>query len=356
MGNVLRVQIKYLLNYFYLGGIEMKKKILNQLIAAALVCGSLLTVGNLPANAETTLNGLKTENGHTYSYDNGVKDTNQWILFGDDKGSVWHYFDENGEMVKNKTILGPNNKTEVKIDENGVGEVNWEYGVNCNFDNGKCYYLNASGQKTGWVEDQGKIYYYNEKGEMLKDTTVKNQFGKEVKLNKDGVLVGEHGYDIIDGVEVTYDSSEAYKKSQKEWKQVGSDWTYNDGNQKKEHLAKGWEQINGVWFYFNDNGIMQKNTTIKDGKGNDCVLNADGALTNRAKPEDKDPEKTKGYSQKVIDGKTYFVDDNGVKKIGWVIYNGKWYYTNRDGVMQKDTAIIEGNNKYVLGSDGVWIR
>lgn len=337
----------------------MKKKLLNQLFAAALVCGSLLSVGNVSAYAADGIkNGLKTENGHTYSYDNDVKETNKWIWFYEGGKGVWHYFDENGEMAKNKTVIGPNHKTEVKIDENGVGQVNWEYGVDVKGEGEKLYYLNASGQKTGWVEEQGKMYYYNEKGEMLKNTTVKNQLGKEVKLNDKGVLVGEHGYDIIDGIEVTYDSSEAYKKSQKEWKQVGSDWTYNTGTEKKERLAHEWEQINGVWFYFNDKGIMQKNTTIKDYKGNENVLNADGALTNRTEPKYEYKEEGDGvaYSQKVIDGKTYFVNAKGENKIGWVMYNEKWYYTNKDGVMQKDTTIIEGAKKFVLDANGAWIN
>lgn len=320
----------------------MKNNFLNKLVAAALVCGSLLAVGNMPANAEE---GKKD-----------VKFTKAWVIEGNKDGSIWRYYDENGQIVKNKTVIGPNHKTEVKIDENGVGQVNWEYGVKYKFENEKCYYLNASGQKTGWVEDQGKMYYYNEKGEMQKDTTVKNQLGKEVKLNNKGVLVGEHGYDIIDGLEVTYDSSETYKKSQKEWKQVGSDWCYNYGDEKEEHLAKGWYQINGVWFYFNDKGIMQKNTTIKDEKGNENVLNADGALTNRAEPKDEVAEVT--YSQKVIDGKAYFVNTaTGEKKIGWVQdNNGNWYYCNKDGVVQKDTTIIDGDKKYVLDANGVWIN
>ena len=103
---------------------------------------------------------------------------------------------------------------------------------------------------------------------------------------------------------------------------------------------------------------MQKNTTIKDYKGNENILNADGALTNRIEPkyeyEEEADEVT--YSQKVIDGKTYFVDAKGEKKIGWVMYNAKWYYTNKDGVMQKDTALIEGDKKFVLGADGIWIQ
>lgn len=320
----------------------MKKKLLNQLFATALVCGSLLSVGNVSAYAA-----------------DGNKDATfkkKWVLEGNKNGFVWHYYDENGQIVKNKTIIGPNHKTEVKIDENGVGQVNWEYGVNHEYENEKSYYFNASGQKTGWVEYHGKMYYYNGKGEMQKNTTVKNQLGKEVKLNDKGVLVGEHGYELIDGIEVTYDSSESYKKSQKEWKQVGSDWTYNVGTEKEEQLAHDWEQINGVWFYFNDKGIMQKNTTIKDFKGNENVLNADGALTNRTEPKYDYEADEDSYSQKVIDGKTYIVDSKGEKQIGWVMYNDKWHYTNKDGVMQKDTTIIDGDKKYVLDANGAWIN
>ena len=46
---------------------------------------------------------------------------------------------------------------------------------------------------------------------------------------------------------------------------------------------------------------MQKNTTIKDYKGNENILNADGALTNRIEPkyeyEEEADEVT--YSQKL---------------------------------------------------------
>ncbi|WP_160689449.1 hypothetical protein [Clostridium sp. C2-6-12] len=323
----------------------MKKKILNQLIAAALVCGSLLSVGNVSAYAADQ----KKED---------VKFTKTWVAEGDKNGFVWHYYNENGQIAKNTTIIGPNHKTEVKIDENGVGQVDWEYGVKDKYEDGKFYYINALGQKTGWVKDnQGLMHYYNEKGEMLKNTTVKNQLGKEVKLNDKGVLVGENGYDILNGIEVTYDSSEAYKKSQKEWKQVGSDWTYHYADQSEDKLVHDWEQINGVWFYFNDKGIMQKSTTIKDYKGNENVLNADGALTGRTEPKYEYKENEENtYTQKVIDGKTYFEDAKGVKQIGWVMYDEKWYYTNKDGVMQKDTTIIEGDKKFVLDANGNWIN
>lgn len=336
----------------------MKKKILNQLIAAALVCGTVLAVGSTSANA-----AIKTENGKTYSYNELGQKATGWVL---DLGN-WYYFNENGEMQKNTTIkIGGN---DFKFDENGAmiskdgvqkGDSRFIYGNKIQDENGKRYYLNESGKKTGWVDVDAKTYYYNEKGEMQKDTTVKDINGKEVKLSKNGVVVGKNGYELIMGEEVTYDSSEAYKNSQKQgteqWKKVGNDWYYYFGNDDDmEMSANSWEQNNGVWYYFNDKGIMQKNTTVKDEKGNDCVLNADGALTNRSKPEMviEDPIPA---SLKVIDGKTYYMEADGTKYTGWEKIGDKWYYFAKDGVMQKNTTIIDNDIKYNLGADGAWIK
>lgn len=60
------------------------------------------------------------------------------------------------------------------------------------------------------------------------------------------------------------------------WVLDGGKWYYYDDN---------WEKINGFWYHFDKDGVMEKNTTIKDKVGNDCVLNADGVLTNREEPQ-----------------------------------------------------------------------
>ena len=49
-------------------------------------------------------------------------------------------------------------------------------------------------------------------------------------------------------------------------------------------IRKGWVLEEGKWYYYDENGQMEKNTTIKDEVGNDCVLNEDGVLTNREEP------------------------------------------------------------------------
>ena len=258
----------------------MKKKILNQLIAAVLVCGSLLAVGNIPANAEEkTEPGMKTENGQTYCY-------------------------------------------------------------------------NAMGKKVvnNWVNSSGKWYHFNDKGEMEKNTTAKDADGKDVQIGADGIGNLDDG---IKEEKITKDSSEAYKNSHKQWKKVVNDWYYYTGSNLETMLTDSWCPDNGIWYYFNDKGIMQKNATVKDEKGNDCVLNADGALTNRENPE------IDVLKWKQVDGNWYYMTRKGEKALGWTRdeTNGKWYYLNiKDGIMQKNTTIIDSNGKYVLGADGAWIK
>lgn len=276
----------------------MKKKILNQLIAAALVCGSVLAVGATPANAE-----MKTENGETYYYQESGKKVNGWVL---DQGK-WYYFNENGEMQKDKTIK----------------------------------------------DDNGKIYKFDVDGVLILD----EEALKKEDLELDKMNISGSKNIVNHNTKITYDSSEAYKKSHSEWQKKGDNWYYYEDDDMK---VSTWEKINGIWYYFNDKGIMQKNTTIKDGKGNDCILNADGALTNRSKPEidiSKSIDANKSYGWKQVGNDWYYINSNGDKVAGWVYTNdGKWYYCNKDGVMQKNTTIIEGDKKYVLDTNGVLIR
>lgn len=343
----------------------MKKKILNQLIAAALVCGSLLAVGNLPANAGVK-SGMVTENGQTYMYDELGQKITGWVDFS----GKWYYFNEKGEMQKNITLKIDDknykfNETGLASNEDGTQvsdgidaqarENIKRYGANINIKNGKMYYCNVDDKETGWVRDvDGKMYYYNEKGELQKNTTVKDLTGKEVKLNEKGVVVGEHGYDLVDGEEVTYDSSEAYKKSHKQWKKIGDDWYYYFGDQGTK-IVDSWQKDNGLFYYFDKDGKMQKNTTVKSNKGNDCTLNADGALINKTTPDITFED---DYSWKEVNGNWYYMTSTGDKEIGWVKDNttDKWYYCNKDGVMLKDTTIIDHDIKYVLGADGAWVQ
>ncbi len=55
---------------------------------------------------------------------------------------------------------------------------------------------------------------------------------------------------------------------------------------------------------------------------------------------------------KLIDGKWYFFDANGVMKTGWVKYNGTWYYLLADGAMAKSQWVLSWGTWFYLNEDG----
>ena len=50
-----------------------------------------------------------------------------------------------------------------------------------------------------------------------------------------------------------------------------------------------------------------------------------------------------------LEGQWYFFDENGYMKTGWIEWNGKKYYCNKAGVMQKNTTTPDG---YILDENG----
>ena len=51
-------------------------------------------------------------------------------------------------------------------------------------------------------------------------------------------------------------------------------------------------------------------------------------------------------------GTTYYLGVDGVMATGWQEIEGKWYYFNGSGAMQKNTTI----DGYTLGADGAWVN
>lgn len=164
--------------------------------------------------------------------------------------------------------------------------------------------------KARWVLDGGKWYYYDENGQMEKNTTITVD-GEQYNLGSDGAWI-ETAQQKKDREEraakyeakikaydakypLTNEYSEDYKKRDDRWTNKDGNWYYNskfnqlvndDYSEKaNKNIKDNWEKINGFWYHFDKDGVMEKNTTIKDKVGNDCVLNADGVLTNREEPQ-----------------------------------------------------------------------
>lgn len=98
----------------------------------------------------------------------------------------------------------------------------------------------------------------------------------------------------------------------------------------------GFQTIDGQDYYFNANGVMQKQTwIIVDGVT--YYASAEGALL-------KNCMFTKW-------GQTYVLDENGAMKTGFISFDGKDYYANEKGHLAKQTFFYVDGSKYYAKGD-----
>ena len=101
----------------------------------------------------------------------------------------------------------------------------------------------------------------------------------------------------------------------------------------KVPITRQWKQIDQKWYYFDEEGKMLKNTTF------------DGYAF--------DHEGVMGTNQwMTIQGERYYVTESGkYLKDTWKQFDGKWYYFDRAGRMQKNTLV----NGYLMGDNGALV-
>lgn len=113
-----------------------------------------------------------------------------------------------------------------------------------------------------------------------------------------------------------------------EWKQDNIGWWYSEGNS----WSIGWKEINGKLYYFEQDGYMAHDTTIDGYK-----LGSDGTWIESTQI---DPPQTSGD----------YKIGSGSFNSGWKLVDGKYYFFNDEGCMQKNTIV----DKYYLDENGAW--
>lgn len=124
------------------------------------------------------------------------------------------------------------------------------------------------------------------------------------------------------------------------WTQRGGDTYYYLPGRK---YATGWLNL-GVWYYFNDEGIMQTGWQKIDGET--YYLNDEGIMQTGWLQDDR--------------GKWFWLSASGAMKIGWhQAENGIWYYFAPSGEMQTGW-LYQDNNWYYLYESGAmctgWVK
>ena len=156
--------------------------------------------------AQPELDGLVTQNGKTYYYVDGIRQTGLHYING-----KAYIFDRNGVMQKSGWYEAEGDS--FYLNDNGAGVVScWRLG-----EDGKYRYLKADGSMAAneWVQDYGYWYYCKSDG-------------------------------------IRYESS---------WAQIGGKWYWFGGSGKM--MADGWLTLaDGNTYYFYADGHMAANTTI----------------------------------------------------------------------------------------------
>lgn len=295
----------------------MNKKRFGFALVLSLLLAFCISAAAFAAKAP---DGLVTEGGATYYYQNGVKKKGWQVI----EGKKYFFRKNNAQMVKGRFMV---NGMMYYFNTKGVcvkklQDAAWETDEKgIRFSDGMNKYL-----KNGWKTIQGKTYYFNKKGYAL--------VGMQV--------IGDNTY---------YFNSKGVRRTNK------------------------WIRVDGSKYYFGADGKMVRNAWVGD-----VYLGDDGKQIKDYVDETKDnPKKTGwvGYGRlwkyytkgrlvtgwKDIQGKRYYFQSTGYMKIGWYNDGQNYYFLNTTpgrgtiGVMATNFMRIDGKVYYffpkqVKDSDG----
>ena len=182
---------------------------------------------------------------------------------------------------------------------------------------------------TSWAEIDGSTYYFDENGIM--QTGFVTVDGSLYYFSEEGVLV--KGFFCVD------------------------DGTYY-GNLETGALAKRWTVIDGSKYYFNSTTGKMKVNCWYTTNGKTYFLDANGVVQTGIFSDGINLyyANEKGVKQSncwvTVGNKKYYCTEDGSLKIGWMTLDKKKYYFNENGVMKRGSTFVVNGNRYYAKSDG----
>ena len=310
----------------------------------------------------------KDTSNHLYYVSNGKTWGIGWL----NEDGNWYYFAETDETGLYYAVTGTNETIGGKLYHFNLDGTMASQGWGLHED-GSWYYAYASGElATGDVTIGGTAYHFDENGKMQSGVVVEDGICK--LYSEDGALLEtgkSQGWSLLDGnyyylsggailkdvsrclldgnwygFDITgkmrvntivdgrfYGSSGA---AQTGWFKIDGSWYY--ASPVTALLYKGFHVMNGVTYYFDQNGVMQIGEFVVDRKL--FTTDASGAVISKKKPQD-----------------------------GWTSYNGNWYYY-KDGTayigfvgdyyvilgeLIHNEIVLWNGKSYYIGEDGRYL-
>ena len=212
--------------------------------------------------------------------------------------------------------------------------------------NGNTYYINKDGDmSTGYVKvddsatdpsadklEPGLYYFSKEGNDPSADTLgsmLKDCWAQEADENGAWHYLGSDGKAVNTGEKAG-------------WQQPEKDWYYLKEDGTIDTSKAGWVQIENRWYMLKNDGSRDTSkVNWQQINGNWYFLKADGS---------RDTSKT--GMQTGINGKTYFLNAEGVPQNGFQTVNGVAYYFD----VQAGTARQLGNNWQQMNGSWYWIE
>lgn len=341
------------------------------------------------------------DGSYHYAKENGVLASNEWVQsYGDwyyfkadttpyqgwvQYKNIWYYFHGDGRMAANEALWDYQYERNYVFDANGGYKALTQKGWNQV--NGAWYYVKDDGYvATGeMVNSNGNWYAFEHNGQMVSNGKSESWIWDPSLEDSYYVIADAKGVIVKDGwlkVGSTYYLAQNWKACQGDFYQDKGNWYYFDydgklvTNQDVSHwsdnlemwvdtvagsngaiLKDGWMQLGGYWYYatnfekaagdvYTINGIKylfdyEGQLRQTAGRYGDYFIQKDGTLLTSA-----------WYEDKAAGGWTYYGSDSR-RVTGVQTVNGKLYYFNNNGVMQKNCVYTYSGAVYTFDSNGV---
>ena len=178
----------------------------------------------------------------------------------------------------------------------------------------------------GWVQSGSTWYHYKANGSLTKNAWVGDYW-----VGADGRMVTNS------------------------WVDNNNYYVGHDGLWVKNVKKTGWIESGSSWYYYNNQGQMERNAWVGD-----YWVGSDGRMA----------------TSSWVDNNNYYVGSNGVwvrnaKKTGWIQNGSTWYHYNSQGQLERNRWVGDywvgsdgkmatnswvDNHNYYVGADGLWVK